>query len=124
MVKGGITGPSINCGTTSWLHTLRGILPFYTPQGIFLVYTLAGMSMNYTVHTPKQLGQVLKGQRRSQKLTQKEAAQIVGLLPKTISKLELTTETATIESLFKLLSALQLELVVRSKSKVSPSKEW
>ena len=82
------------------------------------------MSMNYTVHTPKQLGQVLKGQRRSQKLTQKETAQIVGLLPKTISKLELTTETATIESLFKLLSALQLELVVRSKSKESPSKEW
>lgn len=80
--------------------------------------------MNNTVHTPKQLGQVLKGQRRSQELTQKEAAQIVGLLPKTISKLELTAETATIESLFKLLSALQLELVVRSKSKTSPSKEW
>jgi HTH-type transcriptional regulator/antitoxin HipB len=80
--------------------------------------------MNYTAHTPKQLGQVLKGQRRSQQLTQKQAAQVVGLLPKTISKLELATETATIESLFKLLSALELELIVRSKSHESPNREW
>lgn len=77
-----------------------------------------------TTHTPRQLGQVLRGQRKSQKLTQKEAADAVGLLPKTISKLEITTETATIASLFKLLSALQLEIVVRSKSHESPSKEW
>jgi len=77
-----------------------------------------------TARTPKQLGQVLKGRRKSQQLTQKQAAQVVGLLPKTVSKLELATETATIESFFKLLSALQLELVVRSKSPAPPSKEW
>lgn len=80
--------------------------------------------MNTTAHTPKQLGQVLRGQRKSQTLTQKEAAKMVGLLPKTISKLELAPETATIESLFKLLSALQLELVVRSKLQESPTREW
>ena len=89
-----------------------------------MTYTLKGILMNYAAHTPKQLGQVLKGQRKSQKLTQKHAAQAVGLLPKTVSKLELATETATIESLFKLLSALQLELVVRSKSQASPTREW
>lgn len=80
--------------------------------------------MKTMAHTPKQLGQILKGQRKLQQLTQKEAARQVGLLPKTISKLELATETATIESLFKLLSALQLELVVRSRSQQSSSKEW
>ena len=80
--------------------------------------------MDYTAHTPKQLGQVLRGQRKSQKLTQKEAARVVGLLPKTISRLELTTETATIESLFKLLSALQLELVVQSRTKKTQTREW
>ncbi len=80
--------------------------------------------MNTTAHTPKQLGQLLRGQRKSQKLTQKETADVVGLLPKTVSKLELASETATIESLFKLLSALQLELVLRSKSQESPGKEW
>ena len=80
--------------------------------------------MNYTAYTPDQLGKVLRGQRKLQMLTQKDAAQAVGLLPKTVSRLELSTETATIESLFKLLSALQLELVVRSKSQESPTGEW
>ena len=80
--------------------------------------------MNYTAFTPDQLGKVLRGQRKLQMLTQKDAAQAVGLLPKTVSRLELSTETATIESLFKLLSALQLELVVRSKSQESTPGEW
>lgn len=99
-------------------------MTFYTLNGIFQLYTLKGIPVTYTAHTPKQLGQVLKGQRRSQQLTQKQAAQIVGLLPKTISKLELATATATIESLFKLLSALELELAVRSKSDQSRNREW
>lgn len=80
--------------------------------------------MDYTAYTPKQLGQTLRGQRKSQQLTQKDAAQMVGLLPKTVSKLELATETATIESLFKFLSALQLELVVRPRSPDARTKEW
>lgn len=80
--------------------------------------------MNYAAQTPKQLGQLLRGQRKSQQLTQKDAAKSVGLLPKTISKLELAPETATIESLFKLMSALQLELVVRTKSPESFAREW
>lgn len=80
--------------------------------------------MDYTAYTPKQLGQTLRGQRKSQQLTQKDAARAVGLLPKTVSKLELATETATIESLYKLLSALQLDLVVRSRSPDTKDTEW
>lgn len=80
--------------------------------------------MKTTAHTPRQLGHLLRGQRKSQALTQQTAAERVGLLPKTISKLELATETSTIESLYKLLSALELELVVQSKSQASSSKEW
>lgn len=82
--------------------------------------------MKTTAHTPRQLGHILRGQRKSQALTQQTAAEIVGLLPKTISKLELATETSTIASLYKLLSALELELelVVQSKSQASSSKEW
>ena len=80
--------------------------------------------MDYTVHTPSQLGTVLRGQRKTSKTSQKEAGAAVGLLPKTISRLELDTDTATIESLFKLLSALQLELVVRSRRQESSSREW
>ena len=80
--------------------------------------------MDTIVFTPRQLGQVLKGQRVSRHLTQREAADTVGLLPKTISRLERTTDTAKVESLFKLLSALQLELVVRSIPQEPPASEW
>ena len=79
--------------------------------------------MDYSVHTPRQLGQVLKGERSTQRLSQAQIATRVGLLPKTVSKLERDPDTATLESLFKLLSSLQLELVVRSKSASSVS-EW
>ncbi len=71
--------------------------------------------MSYTVHTLEQLGPVLKGLRKEQNLTQKEIGAIVDMLPKTVSKLELEPGTATIESLFKLLSALQLEVVLQSR---------
>jgi len=83
--------------------------------------------MKYTAHTPQQLAQVLRGQRKSRGLTQKSAGAQVGLLPKTISSLELTPERSSIESLFKLLSALDLELVLRSKSSETDqpkSQEW
>ena len=83
-----------------------------------------GISMNSTAHTPRQLGQVVKGRRKSLQLTQREVADTVGLLPKTVSRLELATETASVDSLFKLLSSLQLELVVRSRPRDAPGREW
>ena len=83
--------------------------------------------MKYTVHTPQQMAQVLQGQRKSKRLTQKTAGARVGLLPKTISALELSPERSNIESLFKLLSALELELVLQPKSSdadMPSSSEW
>ena len=80
--------------------------------------------MNQIAHTPRQLGQILKGQRKNQQLTQVEAARVVGLYQKTISKLEHAPESATIDSLFKLLSALNLELVVQSRLQKSTDREW
>jgi HTH-type transcriptional regulator/antitoxin HipB len=80
--------------------------------------------MNYTAQTTRQLGQILRGQRKSQKWTQESVGASVGLLPKTVSKLELATESATIESLFKLLSALELEMVIRSKGDSPRSGDW
>lgn len=79
--------------------------------------------MDYAVYTPRQLGQVLKGRRTMLRLTQAEIAARVGMLPKTVSKLERDPDTASLESLFKLLSSLELELIVRPKSTASTS-EW
>jgi HTH-type transcriptional regulator/antitoxin HipB len=77
--------------------------------------------MNYTAHTAKQLGQTLRSQRKLHKLTLKNAASSVGLLPKTITRLELATDTASIESLYKL---LDLELVIRTKSNEVDDQGW
>lgn len=77
--------------------------------------------------TPEQLASVLRGQRQASKLTQKQAASLVGLLPKTISALESDPERASVGSLFKLLSALGLELVLQPKVSAKPSasqSEW
>ena len=73
--------------------------------------------MDYYVRIPQQMGQALRGRRRSLRLTQKNAAALVGLLPKTVSALELSPERCNVMSLFKLLSALDLELVLRPKNR-------
>ncbi len=75
--------------------------------------------MENCVQTPAQLGQILKARRSILKLTQIKAGKTVGLLPKTISALEITPEGSTILSLFKLLSALDLEIILRPKDFVS-----
>lgn len=75
--------------------------------------------MESSILTARQLGQALKGWRKSRNLTQAEAAGRVGLLPKTISALETDPGPNTVGSLFKLLSALDLELVIRPKAKSS-----
>lgn len=80
--------------------------------------------MKYTVQTADQLGPVLKGLRRSRKLTQKDVGAAVDMLPKTVSKMEIKPDTATVESLFKLLSALQVEMVLQSRQQKSSTREW
>jgi len=77
---------------------------------------------NY-VSTPVQLGQILRDRRSSLRLTQYKAGQTVGLLPKTISALEISPEGSSISSLFKLLSALDLEIILRPKDYISENPE-
>ena len=75
--------------------------------------------MDYLIKTPQQLAQVLRGFRKRKQLTQSDAGTRAGLLPKTISGLEATPERGRVESLFRLLSALQVEFVLRDKSGAS-----
>jgi len=72
--------------------------------------------MDYLILTPNQLASTLKNRRKSLELTQVETAKRVGLLPKTISALESSPERCSVESLFKLISVLDLELSLTEKS--------
>jgi len=84
-----------------------------------------GDAMESFVHNAQQLAAALKNRRKEKRLTQKEAASRVGLLPKTVSGLESHPEKSSVESLFKLLAVMELELVLRPKNEQSISpEEW
>jgi len=71
--------------------------------------------VEYFANTPGQLSKILRARRGSLELTQQEVAKLVGLLPKTLSALENRAESSSIETLFKCLSALDLEMRVLPK---------
>lgn len=63
----------------------------------------------------EQLGQILKGVRKDLGLTQEQLGRKVGFHQKEISKMENGMSRTTVDRLFRLLSALQFELVVRPR---------
>ena len=75
--------------------------------------------MEFPAHTPEQLGKVLAGFRKTSGLTQHEMGSQVGLLQKSVSVLETNPANVPIRQLFKMLSALGLEVVIRPKSGAS-----
>lgn len=80
--------------------------------------------MDHPIRTPAQLTSVLRSIRSERGLTQGDAAARVGLRQKTISLIETDPSRSSVGSLFRLLSALDLELVVRPKSAGSPRSPW
>lgn len=65
----------------------------------------------------KQLGIVISRFRRADKLTQKELAELAGILQKTVSSTESGGTGTKLETLFKLLASLDLELVVQKRGR-------
>jgi len=79
--------------------------------------------MDYLIKTPDQLGAVLKGFRRDRKLTQAAVGAAVGLPQNAISEIESAPDRTSLARVFKLLSALDLDLVVRPRQTGKPS-DW
>ncbi len=63
----------------------------------------------------RKLGKILREYRKTLNLTQIELADQAGLLQKTISSIESDAATAKVSTLFKMLSALKLELELKIK---------
>lgn len=88
--------------------------------------------MKYHISTPSQLTHALRSVRKSRGLSQSDTGKLVGLLPKTISALENHPSSTTLDSFLKLLSALDLELIIAPKEKPEssvehvnqPTEEW
>lgn len=79
--------------------------------------------MDRYIPSPKALGAVLKSQRKLKKLTQTEAGVPFGLEQSTISNLEKGSAGARLDTVFRMLAALDLEMVIRTKDEKSSRKE-
>jgi len=81
--------------------------------------------LDYVARTPLQLGQVLKAARKKRHLTQHAMGAKVGLRQAQISAIETRGADITVDTLYRLVSALGMELVLRDMaSRDTPSTEW
>jgi len=71
------------------------------------------------IHNPKELALFVKEYRKKQKLTQGAAGYSVGIKQATVSAFENKPESTKIETLFRILSAVGVELHVNGKDKES-----
>lgn len=71
--------------------------------------------------SPKQVGDALRRRRRALGKTQKDIAGKTRLRPATISAVE-AGESGTLRTLFDILTALEMEVVVRARTKASTEK--
>lgn len=80
--------------------------------------------MEQIVHSPKSLGDAIKRQRKAKKMNQTETGSTFKIEQSTISSIEQGAPGTRLETLFRLLAALDLELVIRPKKITLPrSKE-
>ncbi len=71
--------------------------------------------MEQLVTSPQALGAALKRQRKLKRLNQKQAGHPFKIEQSTVSSIEAGAPGTRLETIFRLLAALDLELVIRSK---------
>ncbi|TYO99402.1 Xre family transcriptional regulator [Geothermobacter ehrlichii] len=75
------------------------------------------------VISPESLGAALREARRQQGLSQTEAGRPVGLDQPTVSRVEQGSPGTRLDTLFRLLAALDLELVLQPRQPAANSSE-
>lgn len=77
------------------------------------------------IRSPKELALLVVSQRKKLKLSQAEVGTRVGLKQQTISEFEIKPESTQLNTLFYILSAVNLDMQVLVKDKViSPKTQW
>ena len=77
--------------------------------------------MDQPARSLSQLGAFIRRARKAAGLTQGELGERINRRQATVSNLESAGSGATLNTLFAVLAALELELVVRPRTKVDPS---
>ncbi|MGK3115020.1 helix-turn-helix domain-containing protein [Candidatus Pantoea formicae] len=76
------------------------------------------------VTNAKQLSNYLKDVRQSERLSQEKVASKVGIRQDTVSNFELQPGTTKLETLFRILAALNLELEVKPRGQQQEVIGW
>ena len=77
------------------------------------------------VSSPKELALFVINQRKKLKLSQAEVGKLVGLKQQTISEFEIRPEGTQIDTLFRILSALNLDIQLFTKDEIPAIKtKW
>lgn len=76
------------------------------------------------ITSPEALAEALKSARKRKALTQQVVAEEIGVKQATVSNFENHPERTRVETLFKLLAAMNLELRVVERGKPEPGAAW
>lgn len=77
------------------------------------------------IHSAKELALAVASRRKKLGLSQKEVGDLVGLLQKTLSAFETKPESSKLETLFHILSAVQLEIqLIPKEERGMMSTQW
>ena len=76
-------------------------------------------TMETITRTPLQLGSYIRQRRRELGLTQEALAAKIGLRQKTVSDIETSAAAARLDTILRTLAALELELLVRPRTRSS-----
>lgn len=77
------------------------------------------------ISSPKELALFAMNQRKKLKLSQSDVGKLVGVKQQTISEFEINPEGTRIETLFRILSALNLDVQLATKSEKTLTKtQW
>ncbi len=73
--------------------------------------------------SPKVLGQILKSTRSQKGLTQEQAGNLVDITQAMISRIERGETHIRVDTLFRLLAALELEIAIQPRDKADGKSE-
>jgi len=73
--------------------------------------------MDYKVISPQSLGEALRAARKKKGMSQREIGKSVGIDQPSISTIERGESSVRVDTLFRLLAALDMELVIQPRQK-------
>jgi len=79
----------------------------------------------HTITSPKILGQALKAARQKKRLTQAELGKLTGVEQKTVSSAENGSPGIRLDTFFRLLSGLNLNIILEMREKSNTNQgQW